>query len=155
MITKKSILAALKKDIAIINKQKKKTEEYIAYGCGQFLNVGNDQWSGNHEEVLRLFDDMLKWANKLTVKLDKLKSDPKPTPVSDIVIKGSNLRLGVSETDLSQGCIDYIYSSYENAFDGGESLVFLDDTNVNPLDSCHHTLFPNLSKLFKEVEQVD
>lgn len=128
MKTKNMIINALNKDLDILHNQKIATENYIKTGCGQFLNVGNDAYCGNYEVVLELFHDMIKWANKLKTKLNKLKNEPK----DDF---GDN------------GYVNFVYSFFEKTFDTSESIVFLDDTNTDPLDSTHHSLFPNLAKM--------
>lgn len=53
-VTKNMVVNALKKDIALLERQLKLTQDYIKAGCGQFLNVGNDEWCGGAKEVLRL-----------------------------------------------------------------------------------------------------
>lgn len=143
-ITKKMIVAALKKDLVLLNKQKRATEDYIKAGCGQFLNVGNDSYCGNYEEVLRLYSDMIKWANKIISKLDALKIKPKHGIKIDIDVSNKKIKKNPPE-DKSIAYINFICDSFEHTFQSSESFVFLNETEINPMDSCHHTLFPNFS----------
>jgi len=146
-MTKDKLLIALEKDINLIKKQQSLTKEYIKAGCGQFLNVGNDAYCGNHEEVVNLFNDILKWANKLSVKLNALKVEPKH--VVDVEIDCIKKKIKYNPPKTS-GYIDFIYDFFQSTFDSSESLVFLNEINVNPMDSDHHTLFPNLAKVMKD-----
>lgn len=132
MNNKKSFLIALDKDIVLIKKQKDMINQLVKVGCGQFLNVGNDAYNGNHEIVIDLFDDMIKWANKIKKKIESLRNDPK-------------------DEFQDNGYVGFIYSSFEKTFKGSESLVFLDKTDINSFESDHHTLFPNLAKLIQKT----
>lgn len=151
-ITKNKILASLEKDIILIKKHQSLTKEYVKAGCGQFLNVGNDTYCGNYEEVLNLFDDMLKWANKLKVKLSTLKIEPKHGITIDIDCEKKRIYRNPSSVSDGGGYINFIYDFFESTFKSSESLIFLDEINVNPMDSNHHTLFPNLAKLIERSQ---
>lgn len=119
-ITKKMIVNALKKDLVLLNKQKKATQDYIKAGCGQFLNVGNDQWCGNYKEVLKLYNDLIKFANKAIEKLNS-----------------------TNEEYL----FDKVYDVFEKIADSSEATVFLHAEKETHDFQTHHGLFPNFSKL--------
>jgi hypothetical protein len=116
------IVNALKKDLVLLNKQKKATEDYIKVGCGQFLNVGNDQWCGNYKEVLRLYKDMIKFANKAIEKLNNTNDEY---------------------------LFDKIYDVFEKIADASEANVFLEGEKwaYEENHQFHHSLFPNFVKL--------
>jgi len=121
-ITKKMIVNALKKDLVVLKNQKKATEDYIKIGCGQFLNIGNDQWCGGYKEVLKLYKDMIKFATKAIEKLN----------------------------DADEDCLfDKVYDVFEKIADASEANVFLDAKKEPYSDNYqpHHSLFPNFSKL--------
>lgn len=121
-ITKKMIVTALKKDLVLLNKQKKATEDYIKAGCGQFLNVGNDEWCGGYKEVLRLYKDMIKFVNKAIVKLNPLKE-------------------GV---DL----LEDFWSLFSESTSSNEAGVFVtEEKQPYDLGRLHHGLLVNFSKL--------
>lgn len=122
-VTKKMIVDALKKDLVLLNKQKKATEDYIKAGCGQFLNVGNDQWCGGYKEVIKLHNDMIKFANKSIEKLNSAKKD--------------------------EYLIGLVYDVFYQIVDSGEAEVFLSAEKEPYADNYqpHHGLFPNFSKL--------
>lgn len=145
-MNKNKLIAAINKDIVHLKKQQSLTKEYIKAGCGQFLNVGNDSYCGNHEEVLRLYSDMIKWANKIVVKLGALKIKPKHAIKIDIDVSNKKITKNPPQ-DESNAYINFIYDSFEHTFQSNESFVFLNETEIDPMDSCHHTLFPNLAKL--------
>ena len=70
------LLNALKKDVVILKKQKKISQEYIQQGCGQFLNVENPRWNGGYLSVINLYDDMIKFANQTIKLLNLLYKEP-------------------------------------------------------------------------------
>lgn len=117
-ITKKMIIDALKKDLVVLEKQKKATEDYIKIGCGQFLNVGNDQWCGGKKEVIRLYKDMIKFANSAIRKLESLKKEP--SDIWDVLDNLWYCEGKASEADV---------------FYGGNEKEY------------HHSVLPNLLKL--------
>ena len=123
-VTKKMIVNALKKDLVLLNKQKKATETYISAGCGQFLNVGNDQWCGGYKEVIKLYKDMIKFANKA---IEKLNNTNDVFPTSPLIEE-----------------VFYIFYVLNRA---GEATVFLDGKKEPHDFQTHHGLFPNFSKL--------
>lgn len=117
-ITKKMIVNALKKDLVLLNKQKKATQDYIKAGCGQFLNVGNDEWCGNYKKVLKLYNDMIKFANKAIEKLNSTKKN--------------------------EYLLDAVYDVFYSMAYASEANVFL---SAKKGFQTHHGLFPNFSKL--------
>lgn len=117
-ITKKMIVNALKKDLLLLNKQKKATEDYIKIGCGQFLNVGNDQWCGGEKEVLRLYKDIIEFVNAAIRKLESLKKEP--SDIWDVLDVLWHDKMRASEADV---------------FYGGNEKEY------------HHSVLPNLLKL--------
>lgn len=124
-VTKKMIVNAIKKDLVLLNKQKKATKDYIKAGCGQFLNVGNDQWCGGYDSVVNLYDDMIYFAKETIKNLNSLKKEPTADDLFDV--------------------IDDIF---DNIADASEANVFLCGEK-EPYDGMqtHHGLFPNFSKL--------
>jgi len=117
-VTNKMIVNALKKDLVVLKKQKKATEDYIKIGCGQFLNVGNDEWCGGKKEVIRLYKDMIKFVNASICKLESLKKEP---------------------NDIWDVLNDFWYcegkASEASVFYGGNEKEY------------HHSVLPNLLKL--------
>lgn len=122
-ITKKMIVNALKKDILVLTKQKKATESYIKLGCGQFLNVGNDQWCGGYRRVIKLYNDMIKFANKAIEKLNS--------------------------TNKNEHLFDTVYDVFDRIAQASEASVFLNEEKQPYVDDYqpHHNLFPNFNKL--------
>lgn len=117
-VTKKMIVNAFKKDLLLLNKQKKATEDYINIGCGQFLNVGNDEWCGGKKEVIRLYKDIIKFATYAIRKLESLKKEP-----SDIW--------------------DFLDLLWHDKMRASESAVFYGGNEKE----FHHSVLPNLLKL--------
>lgn len=101
-VTRKMIVAALKKDVAILEKQLKATHDYIKLGCGHFLNVGNDNWCGGQKEVLRFYKNVVQLGNTWLKRVESAKTDD---VVSKIYIPdnwaGESGRLVFGEADLS------------------------------------------------------
>lgn len=125
VITKNMVINAFEKDLVILEKQKKMTEDYIKEGCGQFLNVGNDGWCGGFKEVIRLYEDMINFANESIKELNKTKEE--------------------------EYSLDYVYDIFESIGQCNESYVFL----TAPKESSdsgyyHHSLFSNFCKLIEK-----
>lgn len=116
-VTKKMVVNALKKDIALLEYQLKLTQNYIKAGCGQFLNVGNDEWCGGEKEVLRLHRNVLSFAKNALARLVKLKQ-------------------------CDHYAYDYVFSIWDRQNKSSESWVFISGDN-----GFYHNILPNLNRL--------
>jgi hypothetical protein len=117
-VTKKMVVNALKKDIALLEHQLKLTQDYIKAGCGQFLNVGNDEWCGGAKEVLRLHRNVLSFAKNALARLVKLKQ-------------------------CDDYAYDFVFDIWEIRNKASESWVFISGDKTG----FYHNILPNLNRL--------
>lgn len=119
-ITRTQMIAALKKDLDLILRQHECIEKLVSLKGGQFLNVGNDQWCGGEKEVLRLYQYVINFANRMIKKLSSMKD--------------SNFYAGYVG--------DYWGTGNNFASEGNIFLWQYPSKNI-----AHYSLFPNYLKL--------
>jgi len=138
-ISSKMLLNVLKKDVVILKKQKKISQEYIQQGCGQFLNVENPRWNGGYLSVINLYDDMIKFANQTIKLLNLLYKEP-------------------------ENPFEFVVETFKKITNSNENNVFLlgNDENDGILRSkngktyqIHHSVFPNLLKLKTGIDLIN